>query len=68
MKLKCIESSTTWFTVGREYSAQDEEPGYVAIMQDDLVSDFAENDAWIAKDKGDHYSILNIAKFAKVIQ
>lgn len=45
----CIKSDVAWFTVGEQYHAENDPiDGEPLIMQDDLVSDFSFDDAWVA--------------------
>jgi len=49
MKLQCMFSlDTSCFIVGACYDAERGNTGEVFIMQDELVSNLSNNDAWIA--------------------
>lgn len=75
MKLICTGViDPKYFTIGKVYDAEQFTQQAIAIMQDDLVSDFHIDDAWIAFEKrciidGTLFiEINNIARFAKVAE
>lgn len=66
IKLRCITSNVAWFTPGKLYTAEPEPIlGGLLIMQDDLVSDFSDADAWEAKKEGSAFVIANVATFTQ---
>ncbi|EPG5002509.1 hypothetical protein NAK66_002456 [Klebsiella oxytoca] len=67
MKIVCTTSTVPWFTPGEHYDAEPEPIlGGIYVMQDDLVSQFLDDDAWEAKIKNDEIIISDIASFREV--
>lgn len=74
MKVQCIGTarSLNLFLIGKTYEAEDVGDGTIRILQDELVSDSGEDDAWIARryrnavDGTIKIVILGIAKFREV--
>lgn len=73
MRLQCVFSfDTSCFIVGACYDAERGNTGEVFIMQDELVSNLSNNDAWIAfegicfGDGSRFFDIEGVARFREV--